>query len=331
MRRPCVVVTGVAGFIGARLARHLLGEGARVIGLDDLSQGTAGGIPAEVDFVEADVRTCSWSLLAHADAVAHLAARNCLADCEADPDGTWSTNVVATERLAAAARTAGVRRFLLASSSAVYECTSEFPTPESARLMATSVYGRSKIAAEAALARQDGLAVDTLRYFNVYGPGQDYRRNQPPVLSSFVMAALCRRPAVVFGTGQARRDYVHVDDVNVLQAGRLLGDATPQCLNVGSGTTTSVLELLALVDKSLGPLRPHVHRPAVPRDNVETCADIRRVQALGWSPRKSLADGITETAAFLREQQDRGLFNCDCRVSGLAVSGNPAVTSRPQS
>jgi UDP-glucose 4-epimerase len=300
----------VAGFIGSRLARHLLGEGARVIGLDDLSQGTAEAIPAEIDFVEADIRTCSWSLLAHADAVAHLAARNCLADCEADPDGTWSTNVVATERLAVAARAAGVRRFLLASSSAVYECTSEFPTPESVPRAATSVYGHSKIAAEAALARQVGLAADVLRYFNVYGPGQDYRRSQPPVLSSFVIAALCNRPPVVFGTGQARRDYVHVDDVNVLQAGRLLGDAVPQCLNVGSGVTTSVLELLALVDKSLGPLRPRVHRPAVPRDNVKTWADIRRARALGWSPRKSLDEGIAQTAAFLQEQQDRGLLNC---------------------
>lgn len=106
-----------------------------------------------------------------------------------------------------------VRRFLFASSSATYENVAELPAPEDVQLAATSAHGRSKIAAEQVVTGQVGIAVDILRYFNVYGPGQDFRRSQTPVMSSFIMAALRDQAPVVFGAGETRRDYVHVDEL----------------------------------------------------------------------------------------------------------------------
>jgi UDP-glucose 4-epimerase len=307
-RRRIVAVTGVAGFIGSRLAARLLAEGAEVIGIDDLSAGARESVPAGVEFVRQDVRECSPELLRGADAVAHLAAKNCLPDCEADPETTWDINVEGTRRVFRSAIEAGVRRFLLASSSATYEGVLQRPTREGVRLLANSAYGRSKVAAEVAVGEGSGIAVDVLRYFNVYGPGQDYRRSQPPVISSFIMAGLLDRSPVVFGTGETRRDYVHVDDVNDLQATRLLGDAAPMVMNVGSGGTTSVLEVLEAVAAELGQLRPVVRHPATRRDSVETWADITRARSTGWSPGRSLKQGIRETADYLREIRRRGLL-----------------------
>jgi UDP-glucose 4-epimerase len=301
-----VVVTGVAGFVGSRLAARLLAEGVRVIGIDNLSQGLLDSVPDAVEFVEADVRDCALSRFGRIDAVAHLAAKNCLGDCEADPVATHEINVVGTQRIAHAAAEAGARRFLLASSSAVYENNAELPSRETTGLGADSAYGRSKIDAEAVVSRQAGLTVDILRYFNIYGPGQDYRRSQPPVLTSFVLAAMSGRAPVVFGTGSTRRDYVHVDDVNELHVLRLLGAMPSTTLNVGTGVTTTVAELLRIVQRTLGVDQEIRYQPATARDRVETWADVSSARALGWAPTRTLATGVAETVRFLEQERLAG-------------------------
>src|SRR5687768_4155935 len=127
-----VLITGVAGFIGSNLADRLLSEGYRVRGIDDLSSGVREQVPPAVDFHEGDIRSADiYPLFKDAGAVFHLAAKNCIADCQDDPVETASVNVLGTVNVFEAARRAGVKRVIYAESSAVYEGSSVLPTPES--------------------------------------------------------------------------------------------------------------------------------------------------------------------------------------------------------
>src|SRR5687767_1094328 len=128
--RETILITGVAGFIGSNLADRLLAEGYRVRGVDDLSSGVREQVPAGVEFHVGDVRSGSiYALFADVTAVFHLAAKNCIADCQDDPVGTASINITGTINVFEAARRAGVRRVIYAESSAVYEGSERLPTP----------------------------------------------------------------------------------------------------------------------------------------------------------------------------------------------------------
>src|SRR5690606_5651930 len=189
-RRGRIVVTGVAGFIGSNLADRLLAEGYHVIGVDDLSYGVLEQVPSGVEFHRIDVRSPElYPVLEGADAVFHLAAKNCIADCQADPVETASINVLGTVNVFEGAVRGGVGKVVYAESSALYEGSSVLPTPE-AEIAPESFYAVSKVAGRAfaeAYARFHGLKLTALRYFCVYGPRQDYRRTIPPVMSAFIL------------------------------------------------------------------------------------------------------------------------------------------------
>lgn len=303
--RRTVLVTGVAGFIGSNLADRLLTEGYRVVGVDDLSAGVREQVPAGVEFHRLDVRSPDlMGCLAGADAVFHLAAKNCIADCQADPVATASVNVVGTVNVFEAALRSGVRRVVLAESSAVYEGSATFPTPESEE-GPESVYAVSKVAARRfadCYRRFHGLGLTTLRYFCVYGPRQDYRRTIPPLMSAFILALLRGEPPVIFGTGEKRRDFVFVDDVNDFHL-RCLEDPRTEggVYNLGSGRSHSVLEILAMIQRLLGTDAAPEHRPDLPGEAWETRADIAAARALGWEPRVGLEEGLRRSIAYIRE------------------------------
>ena len=142
MRR--IVVTGVAGFVGSNLADRLLADGYRVVGIDNLAYGVIEQVPAAVEFHEADIRRPGLEpLLRGAEAVFHLAAKNCIADCEADPVETSDVNVTGSVNVFESAHRAGVRRVVYAESSALYEGSTVFPTPESGEAP-RSAYALSK-------------------------------------------------------------------------------------------------------------------------------------------------------------------------------------------
>lgn len=299
-----VVVTGVAGFIGSHLAARLLARGCRVVGIDDLSQGRAEQVPAGVELRVGDVRDPALSaLFAGADTIFHLAAKNCIADCQTDPLETASVNVCGTVNVFEAARRAGVSRIIHAESSAVYEGVAMLPTPES-QVRPRSVYAVSKMAAAAfaeTYARFHAMRVTGLRYFCVYGTGQDIRRSTPPVMSAFIMHLLRGTRPVIHGDGEKRRDFVHVDDVNDFHL-QCLDDARTcgQVFNLGSGESHSVRELLARIAR----LMNVDVEPVMADDRAEeaeaTLADISAARALGWSPKVSLDDGLREMIAWLR-------------------------------
>lgn len=300
-----VLVTGVAGFIGSNLAARLLAEGYEVVGIDDLSQGVIEQVPVEVEFHRLDIRSREIYPLFHGiDAVFHLAARNCISDCQIDPVAATSINVVGTVNVFEAARSASVDRMIHAESSALYEGVTELPTNED-HVAARSIYAITKLAAAElgnAYARFHGMNMTALRYFCVYGPRQDYRRTIPPVMSAFIIRLLGGERPTIYGSGAKRRDFVYVDDVNDFHM-QCLTDARTHggTFNLGSGRDHSVTEILAEIQELLGTSVEPVHETDLPGEAERTCADVGRARALGWEPRVDLREGLKRSIDYIRQ------------------------------
>ncbi|HZO94995.1 MAG TPA: NAD-dependent epimerase/dehydratase family protein [Candidatus Baltobacteraceae bacterium] len=298
-----LAITGVAGFIGSNLADRLLAEGHDVVGVDNLAYGPREQIPERVDFREADIRDRNLHRhFAGCDAIFHLAAKNCIADCQDDPVETADVNVTGTANVFDAAARAGVRRVVYAESSAVYEGSAVLPTPET-ELAPRSFYAISKLAGMAfadGFARFRGLELTALRYFGVYGPRQDYRRTIPPVMSAFILKLLRGERPVIYGSGEKRRDFVYVDDVNdfhllCLRDRRTIGET----YNLGYGTPYSVNELYARVAALLGCDLQPIHEPDLQGEAQTTHADIGKARALGWEPKIDLDEGLRRSIRYI--------------------------------
>jgi len=206
-----VTVTGAAGFIGSHLCRRLLKDGHTVVGIDNLSAGLRDNLDPGVEFHCLDIRSRDiYPLFAGSNAVFHFAAKNCLLDCLQDPVATAEINVAGTANVLEAAHRASVSRFVFADTSAEYEGALDFPSRVD-RIAPLSVYARSKRAGALfceAYREFHGLHVTMVRYFNVYGPVQDWRRSIPPLMSAFISKMLRGEAPVIFGTGKKRRDYI---------------------------------------------------------------------------------------------------------------------------
>lgn len=301
-----MVVTGVAGFIGSNLAERLLAAGHAVVGIDDLSYGVREQIPPGVDFRDVDVRDRRLrDHLDGADAIFHLAAKNCIADCQDDPVETSSVNVTGTVNLFEAAKRAGVRRVVYAESSAVYEGSQIFPTPE-ADVRPQSFYALSKLAGSLfaeGYRRFGGLETTALRYFNVYGPRQDYRRTIPPAMSAFIIKLLRGERPTIYGTGRKRRDFIYVDDVNDFHV-RCLDDARTigGVYNLGSGANHSIDDIYRRIAARLGSGIEPERKPDLPGEAETTLADISAARALGWQPRVDLDEGLRRSIDYIKRE-----------------------------
>lgn len=261
-----VLVTGGAGFIGFHQVRALLDRGARVRVLDDLSVGDRANLHPEAELLEGsilDKELCARAVEG-CDGVIHLAAMSKVGPSLEVPELCVQTNVVGTMNVALAAHRAGVRAFVFAASSTYYG-TQEPPHREPMRPQALNPYGASKIMAEVMLEnlhRCYGLPVCALRYFNVYGKRQPEEGAYALVMGIFLRLAGKGAPLIVDGDGSQRRDFVHVDDVvaaNLLALDAMLGgDAGHHTLNIGSGSSISILELARSISSDIvfGPPRP---------------------------------------------------------------------------
>jgi nucleoside-diphosphate-sugar epimerase len=298
-----IAITGVAGFIGSNLADRLLALGHTVVGIDNLAYGPREQIPQGVDFHHADIRDRGLEQhLTGCDAVFHLAAKNCIADCQDDPVETADINVTGTVNVFDAARRAGVKRVIYAESSAVYEGSDVLPTPET-EVAPRSFYAISKLAGMAfaeGFARFHGLELTALRYFGVYGPRQDYRRTIPPVMSAFILTLLRGERPVIYGSGEKRRDFIYVDDVNDFHLLCLRDDRTiGETYNLGYGTPYSVNELYARVAALLRSDLEPIHKPDLQGEAQTTHADIRKARALGWEPKVDLDEGLRRSIHYI--------------------------------
>lgn len=304
--KPRVLITGVAGFIGSNLAERLLAEGYTVAGVDDLSYGVREQIPEGVQFHLLDIRAPELhQVMQEGDVVFHLAAKNCISDCQDDPVETASINITGTVNVFEAARRVGARKVIYAESSALYEGAHVLPTPEH-QVHPVSFYAVSKLASMAfaeAFQRFHGLTMTALRYFCVYGPRQDYRRTIPPVMSAFILKLLRGEQPVIYGNGEKRRDFIHVDDVNAFHLQCLTDPRTDgRAFNLGSGVSYSVKEIYERVGAILRTDIHPLHRPDLPGEAQETLADISAARALGWQPRVSLDQGLRTFVEYYREK-----------------------------
>lgn len=301
-----ILVTGCAGFIGSNLCRDLLKQGYSVVGIDNLSYGLRENIPGGVDFHEMDIRNPkSDALYSGMDTVFHLAAKNCISDCQADPIQTSDINVTGTVHVFEASRQAGVRKVVYAESSAVYEGSDIFPTPEK-ETKPQSFYAVSKVSGAMfadAYRRYYRLNTTALRYFCVYGPVQDYRRTIPPVMSAFIMKLLLGERPIIYGTGKKKRDFVYVDDVNRFHLLCIEDSRTDgKVFNVGSGKNYSVQEIYTLIAGMLKTgIRP-IHKEDLPGEAQETLADITEAKKLGWEPTTEIVQGLQESIRYIKQE-----------------------------
>jgi UDP-glucose 4-epimerase len=295
-----VLVTGGAGFIGLPTLALLLQAGHDVVVVDDLSAGTPAWIPAEARLIVAsvcDADQVEMLLMAERpDVVLHLAALVNVRESVRKPGLYTDVNVTGTENVLRAAVRAGARRFVFASSGgAVYGEPDSLPIPETHRLQPISPYGRTKAMAEDLLSRCDGqMEGISLRYGNVYGPGQDSSRGNG-VVSIFLDSLRRGQRPEVFGDGGQVRDYVFVGDV--ARANQTAVEAKAiGVFNIGTGTGHTVKQICRKVADMLNsPLEP-VHQPANTFEVRRSVLDVARARTvLGWAATVSLDRGLRLT------------------------------------
>jgi UDP-glucose 4-epimerase len=304
LRGAGVLVTGGAGFIGGHLSRRLVDLGARVRVLDDLSSGFRHNVPADAELLVGSVTDddAVRAATAGCSIVFHEAAMVSVPESVDAPQRCYAVNVTGTLAVLEAARAAGVERLVFASSAAVYGDDPSLPSGESDPVRCVSPYAASKAAGEALLAawsRSYGLPAVALRYFNVYGPGQNPKSAYAAAIAAFVAAVAREAEPTIFGDGLQTRDFVHVDDVvraNLLAA-TCADPPIDRACNIGTGQAISLLQVLTDLGRAVG--RSVTPRFAPPRagDVRHSVADIRRAAAtLGYEPQVAFADGIRDLA-----------------------------------
>ena len=311
-----IIITGVAGFIGSNLAERLIHQSPigsadyHVVGIDNLSYGVKEHIPKGVEFFKLDIRSRDiYPVFKEGDYVFHLAAKNCIRDCQDDPVETADINVTGTVNVFEAARRANVKKVIYAESSACYEGSRMFPTPES-EVKPESFYAASKSALNhfsRCFETYSNLRWTALRYFNVYGPRQDFRRSYPPVMSAFIIKLLKREAPVIYGTGEKKRDFVYVDDVNDFHLLCLTRPETDgKIFNLGTGENFSVLEIYDIISELIRVRIPPLHEPDLPGEAQETLADISQARKLGWEPKTKMHDGLKRMILHIKNETRRG-------------------------
>jgi nucleoside-diphosphate-sugar epimerase len=264
-----VIITGGAGFVGSQLGARLAREGHDVVLLDNMSYGHLDNLVHEGAtfgrFVCRDIRDPqSAALYEGADCVVHLAGIAALPANQLDPREAYDVNVGGTGAVLEAARRAGVRRVIFSSTSAVYEKTKAPVLRESDPVQPDLVYASTKLAAEQlcrGFAVNCGMDVVVCRFFNVYGPHQDIQRTSPPFTSYVARELAHGRAPVLYNNTDARRDYVHVDDVIglLVRMMRAEGRFAADVFNVCTGEGHSVPELYAAFQEVSGKAIPAVY------------------------------------------------------------------------
>jgi nucleoside-diphosphate-sugar epimerase len=306
-----VMVTGGAGFIGSNLLRRLNANRERVRVLDDLSTGSLANLEdAGVDMTIGDIRDpdAVREAVAGTDVVYHLAALPSVARSVADPMKSHQVNVTGTMTVLQAARDAGVRRVVYASSSSVYGDTPTLPKEEGMSPQPQSPYAASKLAGEAycrAFSRVYGVETVSLRFFNVFGPRQDPASEYAAVIPRFVTQMLAGDRPTVFGDGTQSRDFTYVD--NAVRACILAGEAGPEAagevVNIACGQRITLLDLVGELNRLLGTdLEPSFGDPR-PGDVRHSLAAIDRADRLiGYRPEMDVRRGLEDTVAWFAER-----------------------------
>jgi UDP-N-acetylglucosamine/UDP-N-acetyl-alpha-D-glucosaminouronate 4-epimerase len=328
-----VLVTGGAGFLGSHLVDRLLAEGASVRVLDNLSTGSLDNLraaasrrsdgaavsgEARLEVILGDIRDRELvrRAMRWVEGVFHLAALPPNGASLADPAEFHTVNVQGTLNVLDAAVAEGASRVVFASCASVYGSSSNGQVMEDGPVQPASLFAASKLAGEIycrVFHTRHGLETVALRYFTVYGPRQ-IRLDDSLTVSALIEALRRRRPVIMDANAAAALDFTYVDDaVDATVAAAVAPAAAGQTINIGSGETASVQEVLCILGRLLGlePIPGACPGPdAVPGSPQPSAS--RAAELLGYAPRVSVASGLSrvvESVANFRHSSDPALAN----------------------
>ncbi len=311
LRGAICLVTGGAGFIGSHLTHALVNQGATVRVLDNFSTGfphNLSGVSSDhLELIEGDASDGSTvkEAMSGVSYVFHQAAMASVPRSIREPALCHAWCATSTVELLQAASKAGVKRLVLASTSAAYGDSPFVSKRESDPVAPLSPYAAAKLAAEAycrSFVTSFGLETVILRYFNVFGPRQDPQSEYSAVIPRFVSMILSGNQPIIYGDGEQSRDFVFVGDV---ARANLLAATVPgiagSTFNIGRGERTSLLELLHRLSEILGQSIQPIHEPARVGDIRDSLADINQARKnLQFDPQVSIADGLSKSVDYYR-------------------------------
>ena len=307
---PSFLVTGGAGFIGSNIVARLVGMGERPRVIDNFATGrreNLDGVLPSIDLIEGDITSLEACRGAcdGIEYVLHQAAIPSVPRSVKDPIASNNANVTGTLNMLVAARDAGVRRMVIASSSSVYGANPKLPKHESMLPAPISPYAASKLATESyagAFAAVYGLETVCLRYFNVFGPHQDPKSQYAAVIPLFVQSVLRGEAPTIFGDGEQSRDFTfvaNVVDANLLAA--TAAGAAGHVFNIACGARTTLNELLQYINEILGTSTAAQYAEGRAGDVKHSLADIGAArEVLGYEPKVGFREGLERTVDWYK-------------------------------
>jgi len=297
-----ILISGGCGFIGINLIAHLRQRDVdHLTVLDNLSEGKEEDLKEfDVEFVKGDIRDVALvkGTMRGVDAVIHLAAATRVVDSITDPDYNFDVNVVGTYNLLSAARLHGVEKFVMASTGGAIVGEVTPPIRENMVPKPVSPYGASKLCGEAycsAFAGSYAMKTVSLRFSNVYGPRSFHKGS---VIAHFFKLVLLGKRLIVYGDGEQTRDFVFVDDISAGIASALAVEKGGNAYQLGTGAETSINELIGMIQGCVGDFGQVsvTYEPPRKGEVLRNYSDISLArQALGYSPRVSLPEGLART------------------------------------
>ena len=336
-----ILITGGAGFVGSQMGWYFKQLGHEIWLLDNMSYGHEDNLVIDGKevghfFVEADVRDGDMDEWCEdIDVLIHLAGVAPLPDCQMNPMYAYDNNVIGTLNVLEACRKTGVKKVVFASTSAIYENCKTVPFRESDESMGPDlIYSMSKKACEDicnSYVKNYGMDITMMRFFNVYGPHQDFRRKQPPLMGYIVKCLLSDKKPTFYSDGHQSRDYIYIDDLCRLMHmivdgkgadGRSV-DLSGAIINACTGKAHSVREIYSMYQGEFGKQiepsfddstkfwdkYPSLFEGEYSLDKTRLIKEVNKhsigsygtaLDILGWKPLVSMQEGIAECVRYAK-------------------------------